>query len=142
MSPLHRVRGFNLIELVVVVAIVAVLAAIAIPVYQRYVARSQIASALEEISPARTQYEVLLTRHTTPADFADITQLGLQVDSTRCTNSATPADDGAGDIQCAIKGNPLVAGKTIRWHRNADGDWHCESPDLDTGLLPTACSRP
>lgn len=39
-------RGFTLIELMIVVAIIAIIAAIAIPAYQDYVIRSQVAEGL------------------------------------------------------------------------------------------------
>ena len=41
-------KGFTLIELMIVVAIIGVLAAVSIPLYQNYVAKSQITAAISE----------------------------------------------------------------------------------------------
>jgi type IV pilus assembly protein PilE len=52
-----RLRGFTLLEVMIVVAIIATLAAIALPSYATYVKRSRILDAVTRLADARSRLE-------------------------------------------------------------------------------------
>lgn len=68
----HRggaVRGFTLIELMIVVVIIAILAAIAVPSYQEYVQRSNTSMAQQEMQKIAEQLERHKAKNFTYRDF-------------------------------------------------------------------------
>ncbi len=144
---MKKQQGFNLIELMIVIAIIAVLAAIALPMYQNYVARSQLTAALADITPGKVQAESLIADGKSTFNASDI---GLRTDTTRCGITVKIDAAGTANITCKVKGNSQVNDKTIVWDRTSDnsagtngvnngGVWTCSSTVTSDALRPSGC---
>ncbi|WP_371181318.1 pilin [Xanthomonas sacchari] len=130
---MKKQQGFTLIELMIVVAIIAILAAIALPMYQDYVAKSQATAGLAEITPGKTQFEVKKNDGST---LNSPTQIGLQASTSRCAITVTNTT-----IACSLKGNASkIQGKIITLTRADSGTWTCSGGALDAKYKPTGCT--
>ena len=136
-------KGFTLIELMIVIAIIGILAAIAIPAYQSYTAKSQVAAGLAEISPAKTNAEAKLAEGIS-ANITTASALGVQGDTSRCVIKAKVESSGASTIECKLKGTSSINNKLVHWVRAADttssiGTWTCKT-DVDAEFSPKTCT--
>ncbi|HIH0898611.1 pilin [Vibrio cholerae] len=141
-------QGFTLIELMIVVAVIGVLAAIAMPQYQKYVAKSEVASVLATLTGSKTNVEAYTVENGIFPKKGDETKLGVP---TMPLGTAifpeTPENDG-GTISftfttVASGASSLTADRNLTLTRTAgSGEWKCSTEGnkrLDTELLPKNC---
>lgn len=156
-------KGFTLIELMIVVAIIGILAAIAIPQYQNYVGRANIAAAVSTITANKTGLEEYVMEYgefpdgkTEPKD-ATTKEEGEKTVEVPAVRGERPQDlgivspsfgtvqiedrgDGKGAIQVTFdSGNPGINGKQVQLVRDEDGNWKCVS-NVDEKFENKSCS--
>jgi len=137
--------GFTLIELMIVVAIIGILAAVAIPAYQDYIGRAQMAEPISFGGAAKTPIEEFVaTNGRFPVD-ASLTQL-IDIDRASSIFSMTGTEggntNGDGEFVFQLRADQLNSGlinQTITFARDSDGIWTCATTIQDR-LTPSGCT--
>ncbi|PST87843.1 prepilin-type cleavage/methylation domain-containing protein [Photobacterium sp. NCIMB 13483] len=146
---MKKQQGFTLIELMIVVAVIGVLSAIAIPQYQKYVAKAEVASVLSTMTGVKTNIEAFVVENgrfpdnstvgETPKDLGapDVMPLGdftLAKIGTSDAGTLTLAFKSA-NVNALLKGDSLVLTRITE-----TGTWTCTSTNIEKALLPKGCT--
>lgn len=151
-----RQKGFTLIELMIVVAIIGILASVAIPAYQDYIARAQVAEAVELAGGLKGPLaEYGNDKNTWPTALVGLSTAPaageLQVTLNGKYSNVTPSVGGVfpiGEITVVMSTGKAAGKNLVLRTLNGGYSWACGpatvdgvtgSATIDVKYLPNAC---
>ena len=135
------IRGFTLLELMVVIAIISIIASLSAPTFTRQIAKAKLIEAQNLATQHQSLVEEFILLHgsfPTETEF-DLIKQTLADDSIAKSISVESQNRNMGNILITLNDSTgITENQYLRYSRNANKNWQCSS-DLDNNILPLQC---
>lgn len=117
---------------------IGIMAAIALPAYQNYVGRSQVAIVMKAMEPVRTTM-MQAQQNGAPLSEQTLEPLKAQLLSNPYISAARLDGDGEIEVELSPRSIKRLQSRHLVWRKMADGQWLCGSEDMPPVFLPAQC---